>query len=390
MKYPFPYIKNISQVLPLIANKPEFVVAQRGEFTVVNYVVSMSDTFPDVVTEGDAILRELRGIIFNSETGDIISRPFHKFWNANEREETLLNALDFTKKHSVFTKLDGSMIRPFYVNGEVRFGTKMGLTDVAAQAEEFARNHDGYVSFSELCLASDMTPIFEWTSRKQRIVIDYPVDNLVLLAVRHMHTGEYFDHATIVRDFGYTGIIPVVAEHPIVKSAQEFISTTRQLKGIEGFVVAWDDGHRIKIKCEDYIIKHKSKELMLFEKNIVDIIVNEKADDIKAFLPPEDKARFEAFETKFWEGVKKTADDITGLYTANVDKYPTKKEFAVNFANKQDVRIRPYLFEIAYGRTAYELLIGYLRKMCTSQTKVDESRWVFNCKWNIAKNVLSE
>ncbi len=42
MNYQFPVIKNISQVLPLIAERKEFVVAVKDGYTVINYVVQMS------------------------------------------------------------------------------------------------------------------------------------------------------------------------------------------------------------------------------------------------------------------------------------------------------------------------------------------------------------
>jgi hypothetical protein len=42
----------------------------------------------------------------------------------------------------------------------------------------------------------DMTPIFEWCSRNQRIVVDYPEDMLVLTAVRDNIEGVYIEPAT--------------------------------------------------------------------------------------------------------------------------------------------------------------------------------------------------
>ena len=121
MNYTFPVIKNISDVLPAIEGRDEFVVADKGDYTIIQYSVVMSDTFPDVETDFDEfsssvdpniakIRRECRGIAFCNETGTIIRRPMNKFFNINEREETQLNNLDFRKEHWVDTKLDGSFI----------------------------------------------------------------------------------------------------------------------------------------------------------------------------------------------------------------------------------------------------------------------------------------
>ena len=195
MKYQFPVINNIAEVLPLIADKPEFIVAVKdGGYTVINYVVQTGDTFPPVSSEADAILRECRGIIFDTATGVILRRPLHKFFNCEEREETQLNKIDFSAPHTVLTKMDGSMIVPFEVGAGskmIRFGTKMGITQVALPVEEFVVDHPEYMKFSTWCIENQISPIYEWCSRKQTIVLDYPEDRLVLLACRHMITGEY-------------------------------------------------------------------------------------------------------------------------------------------------------------------------------------------------------
>ena len=116
--YKFPHITNISNVLPAIDGRDEFVVADKGSYTVINYNVMMADTFPPVIQELlDAgheqddyarIRRECRGIIFDSNTGDIIRRPFHKFFNVNEREETQDHVIDLSRPHAILEKLDGS------------------------------------------------------------------------------------------------------------------------------------------------------------------------------------------------------------------------------------------------------------------------------------------
>ena len=51
----------------------------------INYVVSTPETFATMNDIGDAIRRECRGMIFDGDTGIIISRPYHKFFNAGEK-----------------------------------------------------------------------------------------------------------------------------------------------------------------------------------------------------------------------------------------------------------------------------------------------------------------
>lgn len=192
MRYKFPQIRTIDDVLPHIKDRPEFIVAEREFGTVINYMVSMADTFdmtgPDDL--GGAIRRECRGLKFYPD-GVIAARPFHKFFNIGEREETQPHLLDFTQEHTIMTKLDGSMLHPMKVGSNIRWMSKMGITDVALQVEEFVSLNTKYQNFAEWCIKNTLTPIFEWCSQKQKIVIDYPEDSLTLLAVRHNISGEY-------------------------------------------------------------------------------------------------------------------------------------------------------------------------------------------------------
>lgn len=194
MHYKFPVINTIDDVLPHIKGRDEFIVAEREFGTVVNYMVSMPDTFdmagPDDL--GGAIRRECRGLKFYPN-GEIAARVFHKWFNVGEKEETLPHHIDMTKPHTIEEKLDGSMLHPMMVNDEIRWMTKMGITEVSAQAEEYAIKNPKYQNFAYWCIKEGLTPLFEWCSLKQRIVISYPEDKLVLLAVRNNITGEYLN-----------------------------------------------------------------------------------------------------------------------------------------------------------------------------------------------------
>ncbi len=207
MNYEFPLIRNISDVLPAIAGRDEFVVSEKEGYTVINYNVMMADTFPDVLASNDLranhdhyevenlharLRRELRGIIFDTATGEILRRPFFKFFNINERDETQLNRLDSSKEHWIDTKLDGSMIAVFMHDGELIYGTKMVAPDFNELVKQFVAASDiDYDSFCRDVIEKGYTPIFEFMHPQKRIVIDYGKPALTLLAVRNMVTGEF-------------------------------------------------------------------------------------------------------------------------------------------------------------------------------------------------------
>jgi RNA ligase len=400
MNYEFPNITNISDVLPAIEGRDEFVVAVKEGYTVINYNVMMVDTFPDVLDSSDLranhdhyeienlharLRRECRGIIFDTATGEIIRRPFHKFFNVNEREETQDHVVDLTRPHAILEKLDGSMIAPFIVNGEMIWGTKMGATDVAQPVEEFVKNNPQYEQLAMHLLPGKLTPIFEWCSRKQRIVMDYPEDQLVLTAVRHMNTGAYVSYNVMKYLTESLAGIPLIHQWDISmqmdnKTMSSFVSYVRDLEDREGFVVRFDDGHMLKLKCDWYVQIHKAKEAILQDRNIVELILDGKLDDVRAHLPQEDRDRLARFEIQFNLAVSDTVfmldNDLNWLREQNIDR----KTFALEYAEKYDQYMRALIFKnfdelnlVKY----WDDVRNTIRKNLTKTVKYEEIRDVW-------------
>lgn len=276
MKYSFPYITHIDTVLPHIIGRDEFVVADKGDYKVVNYVVTTADTFTDVDDDdGSSIRRECRGLVFDRD-GKVMSRRFHKFFNVNERDETRFEKIDFSQPHRFLAKLDGSMVSPIFIDGGVRWGTKMGITDTSMNAEVFVAKNRKYEEFAFYVRELNCTPIFEWCSRKNKIVIDYPEDALVLLAIRNNYSGHYIlyeEMCEMARDYD----IPVVESLRVTTdNVESAVNEVAKWEDAEGVVVRFDDGHMVKIKSEWYVLRHKSKDAITREKNVFDYVVNDR------------------------------------------------------------------------------------------------------------------
>ena len=338
MNYEFPYIRNISDVLPAIEGRDEFVVAVKEGYTVINYNVMMADTF-----DCD-IRRECRGIIFDTESGEILRRPFHKFFNVNEREETQDHVVDLSQDHRILEKLDGSMIAPFIVNGDMIWGTKMGATEVAEPVEDFVELNEEYRIFARFTIRRGYTPIFEWCSRKQRIVLDYKEDQLILTGIRDLTTGRYMSH-DLMEAHAEAYRIPTVRTFEPETDMKAFVETVRDLEDREGFVVRFSDGHMIKLKCDWYVQIHKAKEAILQDRNIVELILDDKLDDVKAHLPQEDRDRLTRFEIQFNHAVSDAvfmlANDLGWIRAENIGR----KTFALERAEKYNQYMRALIFK---------------------------------------------
>ena len=179
-----------------------------------------------------------------------MSRRLHKFFNVNERDETAAHLIDLGRPHVILEKLDGSMITPVYTEAGIRWGTKMGLTDGGMGAEVFVAQRPQYQELAEHCREGGQTLIFEWCTRKQRIVVDYPDDRLVLIAIRDNITGEYMAYPYL-QFIGQQYDIEVVKAYAgTTENMQHLIDETRGSEGIEGWIIRFDDGQMLKVKGE--------------------------------------------------------------------------------------------------------------------------------------------
>lgn len=395
MNYKFPLILNISNVLPAIAGRDEFVVAERGPYTIINYNVMMADTFPPVVMRHEydyaAIRRECRGITFDSKTGDIIRRPLHKFFNVSEKDETQLRLLNFDQEHYADVKLDGSMCAVMRnpETGLLVWGTKMCSPDFHELIENFvSKSGIEYEPFCNTLINQGYTPIFEYMSRKKRIVIDYPEDNLVLLAVRDIVTGGYTYE---FNEFALAYDIPLVESIGKVEDPDAFMQYVHDLKGAEGFVIRWSDGHRVKVKAHEYIQIHKAKEAILQDRNIIELILDDKLDDIKAHLLEDDRNRLTKFEDEFNKYIKRRVHMIwTDVQFFKSDRYVgDRKGFAINFAPKCDPYTKPIMFTMwdKEGTKAEveEVVRNMVRNNLTKTSKYEEIRdaWFPGVLYNV-------
>lgn len=391
MNYSFPQITHINDVLPAIAGRDEFIVVQKDGYQVVNYAVMMEDSFPPVQTAGGSaamreeatrnksILRECRGLIFDLD-GKILARRFHKFFNVNEREETRLEKIDFTKPHRILEKLDGSMVSPIMIDGVIRWTTKMGITDTSMEAEVHVVKNPQYVKFVTELMADGWTPVFEWCSNKNRIVLDYPQDQLVLTAVRNNEVGDYARYE-LLEAYGRLHNIPVVKSYDF--KDENIIDVVRAMENQEGVVVRFNDGHMLKIKADWYVLRHKSKDAITREKNVLDYIVNEKVDDVLPFLQAEDQARLMKFQDKFWLGLAITIEKYVSYVNAiRVDRRTWAIE-SMPAVKLTDPNLAHIVFAWFNGKSVRDSVVELVQKNIGTQSRVEEIRFMWGGhKWS--------
>lgn len=374
MHYKFPEIRTLNDVLPYVKDREEFIVAEREFGTVVNYAVAMQDTFnmADSNDLGGAIRRECRGIIFDKE-GNIMSRPFHKFFNVNEREETQEHTLDLSQPHVIMEKMDGSMIRPILVDGYLRLATKMGVTNVSMQAEAWLAAQDpAKKEWLREVVECRYTPLFEWVSPFNQIVLAYEEADLVYLGSRNNFTGEY--------SFDENAPFTKVPRYGSVEgSIGDYIARQRGKEGREGDIIRFADGHMLKIKNDWYVRIHKTIDRILFDRNIIALILKEEVDDVIPMLPQVQADRVRDVEARFWKAFTQTENRLRGLRMACDQSYEdNRKSIATLFVpTVEDKQMVPLLFRILDGHNVRDVLMQHVEKQINTNAKWDAcTKWM--------------
>lgn len=269
LTYEFPTITHIDDVLPACEGWDELRVSEpQHGYRFITYSHNSGEVFSRE-HPGWEIRRECRGLAFDGD-GWLVSRPFHKFFNMNELDEThevqIMDAVFSDPRNVRFhwsEKIDGSMVRPIVVDGEVRLATKAGFTEVARVAEEFLdslADARQIKQFLARAYERGTTPLIEFTSTdpQWQIVIAHEQPGLSLLDVRRNLSGEYEGniHPDDWDGIDY-GLRPntVYSQDPGRMSAQ--IQVTREGTTKEGIVFHVGRDHRVKVKSEWYVGLHR-------------------------------------------------------------------------------------------------------------------------------------
>lgn len=189
-----------------------------------------------------------RGLIYHQETGEILARPFKKFFNYGEPNAPTFGPDDWV---TVYDKVDGSLGIAYDTPDGPAIATKGSFTsDQAKHATELLR-----AQYPMYEVEDWVTDLFEIIYPENRIVLDYgDMDDLIYLGSVAKDTGEEYWNGL------YINICGITKNHWLVQG--EFEDVIRELDlnrpNAEGVVILNEiTGDRIKVKQEDYIELHR-------------------------------------------------------------------------------------------------------------------------------------
>ena len=202
----------------------------------------------------DNVTLNARGIIYNKVTGELVARPWSKFFNLSEMSTVIPQ-----KEFYCLDKLDGSMGILYQYEGEYYVATKGSFTsEQALWATAWARKNinfgkdiDGYQ------INNDLTYIFEIIYVANKIVVHYDFEGLVLTGVIDKKTGK---EVGVPELHTWAKILGVkCAEDHYFQSLDELAAYCKTLPSSqEGFVVTFPStGLKVKVKGDEYLRMHK-------------------------------------------------------------------------------------------------------------------------------------
>ena len=266
----------------------------------------------------DEITLMCRGLVTNSK-GEIIARPFKKFFNMEEGKHIP------TSEFEVYEKMDGSLGIFFYYNGEPIFATRGSFTsDQAIKGREILNKYNWKQGTYE-----GYTYLFEIIYPENRIVVDYNgLEELVVLGVVKTATGKECNYDEMASE----GFV-LVKKYDGIKD----YSTLKSMiaNDAEGYVVRFSNGERMKIKGEEYLRLHKIMT-NVSTTAIWEIMSND--GDIDAILkdvPDEFYKKIKSYVStlkygyyQYWNQLGKTYDYFRFGKYGDIEVEPTKKQFA--------------------------------------------------------------
>lgn len=217
----------------------------------IPYVSLNYSPITQITRDWNDVTLNSRGLIIDTTTGEIIARPFPKFFNDQE-EAGEHNKFPRTGPVVVSDKMDGSLgISYRRPDGTYAIATRGSMNSEQAihASELYAQKYAGKWAGEE---DEDTTYLFEIIHPSNRIVLDYgDMDDLVLLGAVDKKTGRSIPLTEITSWNG-----PKAEVYPYSSYAEAL--SHRIPKDKEGVVIHFTDSDkRVKIKGEEYIRLHK-------------------------------------------------------------------------------------------------------------------------------------
>ncbi len=290
-----------------------------------------------------------RGLILDKK-GQIIARPFKKFFNLEEH-----TAADIPQEpFEVYDKADGSLGILYWLKDQPRIATRGSfISEQALHATQLFGDRYGSVLTK---LDRNVTYLFEIIYPSNRIVVDYgAMDDLVLLGVLDNQTGL---DLPLPQNLGF----PVITRYDGINDLGQLKNLEQENK--EGFVIRFKSGFRLKVKFSEYVRLHRivtqTSSTVVWEH----LASGQSLEELLERVPDE-----------FYAWVKQTKMELETQFNVILEEaklafktFPTRKETAAYFLTQKYPHV---MFRLLDNKDTSELIWKMIKPVYSKPFKIE-------------------
>ena len=375
------FIPTLAQARQIVASNPAF---QMSETTVgdirlhdFGYLLPGYMDFEDPVPGSGMKAHELRGLTFVEYPDGTVTRHLllRKFHALNQTTGHMLK--DVVGKPgkrivSVSEKLDGSVIRFIPVGDKLVARSKGSFSGVHCRlAMKLLVETPGLEAFVREAHSRDMAPVFELISPTWAIVVPYPVEELRLIQMRGETDGGYVDIASdesVLRHGPRTSIVPGI------ETIEQVVALQESERGVEGWVVMFEDGTLMKCKTRWYDDFHDFFfEKIRTDKKMVSMVLGETMDDALASMAADDPSRDAAEEISALVGdyvnaISREVSDAVAGFGGDTGDNAARKAFTQKHAGNPLIG----LFMQSLKDPSPAVILGLAKRFVANMAKREE------------------
>lgn len=293
-----------------------------------------------------------RGLIIRWPTASLAALPFQKFFNLNENALTQINTLP-AGPCEVTVKLDGSLGILYRPDGGYAISTRGNfISNQAIWATEYLNEH-----YDLTGLAADITLLFEIVYPENKIIVHYgETEALYLIGARRFdgYDYPYAELQTLGAQFGFP-VVPSVQ----VASFKDLLPLVESSQGIEGWVVRFSNGLRVKVKTTEYI---------RITKILMGLTPKKMRDWLLAGGPDALTRAMQGLPEEIYQDMRKIGDDIIGRAEAEESRLrslyeqlaplalQSRRDFALTVRD-QHLADSSYLFALIDHKPLWPLIL---------------------------------
>lgn len=266
----------IEKAYRLAKETKAFLIKRNGNLVMFTYAY-----VHPVMADPEA--RELRGIIYDSVSGNVVSRPFHKFFNYREPPFGLTREGFPDGEVYLAPKIDGYLLQVSLLDdGSLLKASRRSLSPTLLNSvlEEVWGEREEEATREVLeRLPRPATLLFEVTSSKRPVLVRHQASEVRFLVAREIGTGRYL----LPDEVGWPIEGQSLPWTRVRIDPDNFLEEIKDLEGVEGYVAFLPEKNEF-VKFKTKWAFRLSGFLLDPVKGFVSAYVEDRVDDLLASL----------------------------------------------------------------------------------------------------------